>query len=474
MNINIIALPYKIRNNKIARYFLKVIAVTILISCNGNKPKHDFNETYAKAKIDTAWSDTLPKILEQIVPPTFKDTTYLISDTLNFRKTINTLIDQVSETGGGTISVTSGMYTVRGSIFMKSNVNLHFSEGAILNFSPNPEDYLPVVKTRWEGTFIKNYSPLIYAIGQENLAITGKGVIDGHCEKIWASWKQKQNPDKIRARQMGNDKVPLEKRVFGKGHFLRPAGIQFIECKNILLEDFTIKSTPFWTINPILSENITVSNLTILQGTTNDDGVDPESSKNVLIKDCIINTHDDCIAIKAGRDQDGWPYPPSENIIIRNNELTNVVGSGFCIGSEMSAGVRNVFFENNTLKGGDKHAFQFKSNPDRGGFIKEIYIRNVEVVTPVKYGFEFTTDYKGWRGNTFFTQYSDFYFQNIKMVEAQEVAIKITGRREEPIKKIYLENVAFGKSPNPFETEYLEDVILNNVKVKDVPISKQQ
>ncbi len=453
---------------------LLILILIITISCKKNqKAEHSFDENYAQAKIDTAWNHTMPDILKQIVPPTFKDTTYSISDTLNFRETINKVIEQVSVNGGGTISVAPGDYFVKGSIFMKSNVNLHLLEGVVLNFSPNHEDYLPVVKMRWEGTFIMNYSTLIYAIEQENIAITGKGIIDGHCEEIWASWKQKQKPDKMRARQMGNDKIPLEERVFGEGHFLRPTGIQFIECKNILFEDFTIKSTPFWTINPILSENITIRRLNIQRGTTNDDGIDPESCKNVLIEHCVINTHDDCIAIKAGRDQDGWEYPPSENIIIRNNDFNNIVGSGFCIGSEMSAGVRNVFAENNILRGSDKHAFQFKSNPDRGGFIEEVYMRNIQVMNPVKYGFEFTTDYKGWRGNQYFVKYNNFYFQNITLEEASEISIKINGREEENIYKIYMEDISVKRSPTPVIANHTKDLLLKNISVNGKIISEK-
>lgn len=453
---------------------LFIITVLVIVSCKKNqRAQSSFDEKYARAKIDTAWNQTIPAILKQIIPPKFNDTIYQISDTLHFRESVNSVINQLSQTGGGTVKILPGNYYVKGSIVMKSNINLHLSEGVILNFSPNPLDYLPIVKMRWEGTFIMNYSPLIYAIDQENIAITGKGKIDGNCEEIWSSWKKKQKPGKMRVRQMGNDQLPIEERIFGEGYFLRPPGIQLIKCKNILLEDFIIKSSPFWTINPILSENITVRRLNIQKGTTNDDGIDPESCKNVLIEDCVINTHDDCIAIKAGRDQDGWQYPPSENIVIRNNDFTNSVGSGFCIGSEMSAGVRNVFAENNILRGSDKHAFQFKSNPDRGGYIKDIYMRNMKVLNPVKYGFEFTTDYKGWRGNEYFVKYNNFYFQNISLEETSEVSIKINGRAEENIQKVFMENITVKRSPVPVTTSFTKELLLKNISVNGKMISDQ-
>lgn len=440
-----------------------IVLILFSLACN-TQPKDDFTKEKAQQTITEAWSISYPRILEAIQAPTFRDTTVTIEDTTDFRSNINKAISQLSANGGGTIKVNPGEYNVGGSIFLASNIRLHLVNGVELWFSPNPSDYLPVVKSRWEGTFLMNYSPLIYAIDAENIAITGKGLINGQSEKKWHEWKQKQNDDKKRLRQMGNDKIPLEERVFGEGHYLRPSTIEFINCKNILLEDFSIKGSPFWTIHPVLSENITIRSLNIGEGTTNDDGIDPESCKNILIENCVIHTHDDCVALKAGRDQDGWPYPPTENVIVRNNTFNTVVGSGFCIGSEMSAGVRNVFVENCELIGSGKHAFQFKSNPDRGGFIKNVFIRNIDVGT-VKYGFEFTTDYKGWRGNEYFTKYQDFYFQDIQIEEATDKSIVIKGRPEEPIRKVYFENCSIKQSPKLEVVSEASQILFENTKI---------
>lgn len=321
------------------------------------------------------------------------------------------------------------------------------------------------MKQRWEGTFIRNYSPLIYAVKEKNIAITGLGKIDGNCTETWSTWKALQEPDKQVAREMGNNQIPIADRVFGKNHFLRPTGIEFIECENILLEDFTIQKSPFWTIHPVICTNITARSLQVLSGTTNDDGIDPEHCKNVLIEHCKIKTEDDCIAIKAGRDQDGWPYPPSQNMIIRNNTLATKVGSGFCIGSEMSAGVRNIFFHDNEITGSEKHAFQFKSNPDRGGFIEEIYMKNVVVTGSVAYAFEFTTDYKGWRGNQHYVKYKDFYFQDIYIEEAKDLSIRIHGTEKEPIQRVFFKNVSIRKSAAPVLLNHTKDVLLEQVKI---------
>ncbi|WP_350287269.1 glycoside hydrolase family 28 protein [uncultured Croceitalea sp.] len=450
---------------KYGRILHAMLLMVLAVAC---KPKNtvDFDKEQAHIVIAEAWENTYPAILKKIKAPIFRDTTVVITDSVDFRNRVNEQITALSKAGGGMVRVVAGYYEVKGSIFLKSNIRLQLDEDVTLRFSVNPEDYLPVVKSRWEGTFLMNYTPLLYAIGAKNIAITGKGLIDGRAGDFWHGWKEKQDPDKQLLRKMGNDKVPLKKRVFGAGHYLRPSAIEFIDCQNILLEDFTVKGSPFWTVHPVLSENITIRGLTIGAGTTNDDGIDPESCKNVLIEACAITTHDDCIAIKAGRDQDGWGRPPSENIIVRNTSFETQVGSGFCIGSEMSAGVRNVFVENCQLGNSEKHAFQFKSNPDRGGFITQVFMRHI-TVGKVKKGFEFTTDYKGWRGNAYFTKYRDFYFQNIHIKEATEAPIVVEGRSEEPIQRVYFENCDIDSSPQAEVLLNATDVLFENSKINN-------
>lgn len=443
----------------------------LLFGCHSGSKKQtaDFNPAYAKEQSKKAWEETLPDLLKQIVPPTFKDTIYLVSDTLNFQQTLNTVIAEASAKGGGMVRIHPNTYQVAGPIQMKSNINLQIPEGTLLLFSTDPKAYLPLVKVRWEGTFCLNYSPLIYAEGEENLAITGKGVIDGRAALFFHQWKQLQEPDKQLLRKMGNDQLPLEERVFGEGHHLRPSGIEFLECKNILFEDFTIKGSPFWTLHPVLSENISCRNLTILAGTTNDDGIDPDSCKNVLIENNTIHTHDDCVAIKAGRDQDGWAHPGTENIVVRNNTLKTEVGSGFCIGSEMSGGVENIFAENNKINS-NKHAFNFKSNPDRGGHMKQLYLRNMQVDSAL-YGLAFTTDYKGWRGNDHPTKYSDFFMEDIHINYTAYTPIGIVGLQREPIRRVYLKNVTVKTTDSVFQQEHVKDLLLEDVKIDGLPVA---
>ena len=193
-----------------------------------------------------------------------------------------------------------------------------------------------------------NYSPLIYAFEQQNIAVTGKGTLDGGAsDDNWWKWARRgpggagspARPDAQRLREMGNTGVPVRERIFGQGHFLRPPFIQPYRSRNILIEGVTIINSPFWEMHPVLSQNVTVRGLNIKTHGPNNDGCDPESSKDVLIEDCIFDTGDDCIAIKSGRDDDGRRVGvASENIIIRNCIMKDGHG-GVVIGSEISGGV---------------------------------------------------------------------------------------------------------------------------------------
>jgi unsaturated rhamnogalacturonyl hydrolase len=179
---------------------------------------------------------------------------------------------------------------------------------------------------------------------------------------------------------MGDKNTPVAERIFGGGHYLRPPFVQFYRCKNILIEGVTIIRSPFWELNPVLCENITVRGVKIDSHGPNNDGCDPDSCRNVLIEDCRFDTGDDCIAIKSGRNNDGRRVNvPSENLIIRNCEMKDGHG-GVVIGSEISAGCRNVFVENCVMDSPNlDRALRFKSNARRGGVIENIHMRNVSV-----------------------------------------------------------------------------------------------
>jgi polygalacturonase len=247
---------------------------------------------------------------------------------------------------GGTIIVPKGIYKINGPIHFVSNVNLKIEKGAKIKFSDNPDDYLPMILTSWEGTMLYNYSPLIYAFECENIAITGEGTIDGEGGTTWKSFKSKENEGKNLSREMNHNNVPLKDRKFGKGYFLRPQMIQFFKCKNILVENIRIEDSPFWCLHLLQSQSITVRGISYKSFNYNNDGIDPEYAKDVLIENVTFDNADDNVAIKAGRDDEGRANSatPSENIVIRNCNFKGL--HGVVIGSEMSAGVENVYVEN--------------------------------------------------------------------------------------------------------------------------------
>lgn len=346
---------------------------------------------------------TADAILARIKAPEFPDKDFLITDygatgdsvtdcTDAFKKAI----EACHAAGGGRVVVPEGKFST-GAIHLKSNVNLYVSKGAKILFSRDPSKYLPQVYTRFEAVELMNYSPLIYAYEQENIAITGEGELDGQADDDhWWYWKGKwghagvnrearehqQKPANERLKKMAEDGVPVSERIFGDGDYLRPSFVQPYKCKNVLIEGVTIRDSPMWVIHPVLSENVTIRNVTVISHGPNSDGCDPESSKDVLIEGCVFDTGDDCIAIKSGRDHDGRRVNvPSENIIVRNCVMKDGHG-GVVIGSEISGNVRNVFAENCEMSSPNlDRALRLKSNSRRGGTIENIYMRNVTIGT---------------------------------------------------------------------------------------------
>src|SRR5229473_6106693 len=320
---------------------------------------------------DGPWEIFAPRILARIKAPTFPTRDFSVTSfgakadgqtdcTDAFRKAI----EACSKAGGGRVVVPAGEF-LTGAIHLKSNVNLHVTKSATIKFSQDPRKYLPVIFTRWEGMELMNYSPFIYAFKQTNVAVTGEGVIDGQadCEHWWpwkgrtqCGWK-KGDPDQSKARALLYEFVakgaPVNERVFGDGSFLRPQFIQPYRCQNVLFEGVTLRHSPMWQIHPVLCTNVTVRGIDIEReanatGQTgpNTDGCDPESCRDVLIENCVFATGDDCIAINSGRNNDGRRVAvPSENIIIRDCQMKDGRGA-ITIGSQISAGVRNIFAEN--------------------------------------------------------------------------------------------------------------------------------
>lgn len=360
-------------------------------------------------------------------------------------------IKAVSRKGGGTVVVPAGTYLLRGPLTLVSNLCIEVSEGATIKFDPDPNLY-PTVATSWEGTFLYNYSPMIYGHGLQNVAITGKGTIDGNATTTFATWRSKQKPDQKLSRKMNHEETPVEQRIFGKGHYLRPHLIQFYDCKGVTVEGIKMINSPFWCLHLLKSENIICRSIRYDAKLVNNDGIDPECSRNILIEDVNFDNGDDNIAIKSGRDNDGWCLgSPSENIVIRNCHFKGL--HAVVIGSEMSGGVRNVIIEDCDYAGYCKRGIYVKTNPDRGGFVENIYVSNCQLgqVEDLLY---VTSQYAGeGLDNTHYSEVCGIYVDGLRCQSASGAAIVLQGTIANPLEDIVLNNieVANGKAAVSFE-----------------------
>lgn len=455
-------------------------------------PKHFIAESKLSENYftDDPWTTVMPAILSRIKAPKFPDRIFSISDfgaptdgKSDASAAIHAAIDACSAAGGGTVRIPAGVYRT-GAIHLKSNINLNLDEGATVHFLTDPNLYQPNVFTRWEGVELMNYSPLIYAYGQENIAITGKGTLDGGADyDNWWGWvlldrNTKPNEPLARAsrnRLMSQAQMPIDqqdprKRIYGLNEYIRPPFIQPYKCKNILIEDVTIIRSPFWEINPVLCKNVIVRGVTIHSHGPNNDGCDPESCSDVLIENTGFDTGDDCIAIKSGRNNDGRRVNvPSENIIIRNCSFKDGHG-GVTIGSEISGGCRNVFVENCTMDSPNLDiAFRFKTNAVRGGSIENIYFRNIEIgrVSQSVLGADFNYE-EGAKGD-FIPVLRNITIENVTSKSSNR-AISLRGFQNSPIRNITIRNSTFSGVKQENLLEHVEDLKTENVQIERVAL----
>ena len=355
------------------------------------------------------WDEAQYRQIEQSIrTPKFADKAYLITKygakTTNTaaknQKAIQKAIDLCSKKGGGRVVIPANQKFLTGAIELKSGVNLEVQEGAVLEFAFQPELY-PIVETSWEGLECFNLSPCVYAFKAKDIAITGKGTIDGGgSNDTWWPWNgnprfgwkegtiSQRGGSRARLLKNGEDGVPMynekgertPERIFTAQDGLRPQLVSFNKCEGILLEDVTLLRSPFWVIHPLHSTDITVRRVKMINDGPNGDGCDPECCDRVLIEDCFFNTGDDCIAIKSGRNRDGRERNmPSKNIIIRNCEMKNGHG-GVVVGSEISGGCQNVYAHDCVMDSPElERVLRIKTNSCRGGIIENINMRNITV-----------------------------------------------------------------------------------------------
>jgi len=390
-------------------------------------------------------------------------------------KVINECIETAHNNGGGTVYIPAGEY-LTGPIHLKSNVTLHLEAGALVKFSNDFDLYLPFVQQRWEGTVMKSFSPLIYAHGQENIAITGRGKFDGQGRGWWRwYYENKKDPNVVPRHKYfdmweeQNGDVVTEDYywVTMKWRFFRPSMVQFFQCKNILIDGLTFVNSPFWTINPAFSENITIHNVTVFNPPSpNTDGINPTSCKNVRISNCHISVGDDCITIKSGRDIDGRKWAtPTENVTITNCTMLNGHG-GVVIGSEVSGDIRKITISNCVFDG-TRRGIRLKSARGRGGIVEDIRVSNIVMKNIQDQALVFNLFYDPSAKPEPISERTPV-FRNIHISDLTAVDVKkactLYGIEEMPVQNISFNNINI-QSQTGFEVNTGKNIEFHNVEV---------
>ena len=450
----------------------------------------------AKNSYDYLYAN-LPFSMPKVEAPVFKNNTVSISDfgglgdgyTLNteaFKKAVSAL----SQKGGGQLTVPAGVWFT-GPIELMSNVNLHLEKGALILFSPDFNLY-PLVNTIFEGLETRRCQSPISARNAVNIAITGEGSINGSGEawrplkKVKVTdnyWKKVVNsggvlkdptywfPSKssLKGESISDQNVPRGKLSDSAWievrDFLRPAMINFIECKNVLLEGVLFENSPSWNIHPLMCTNVIIDHIAVRNPSyaQNGDGIDVESSKNVLIINSSFDVGDDAICIKSGKDEEGRRRArPAENILVDNCKVFKGHG-GFVVGSEMSGGVRNISVSNCQFLGTDV-GLRFKSNRGRGGLVENIYIRDIYMFDIVTDSFLFDLYYGGKSAS-----------ESLDDRDTSAVEVKKTPvTKETPsFRNIYVTNIVSRNARRAMFFNGLPEMNISNINVENAIISSQ-
>ena len=439
----------------------------------------------AAAADDREWS-----VRSRIRPPRFRDAWFPITaygaTPEDATAGINRAIQACHESGGGHVVVPPGVWQT-GAINLLSKVDLHLKKDATLRFSTDPADY-PLVRTRWQSIEVYNYSSLIRAEGQTDIAITGAGTLDGAGDnEHWWYWigsgqygwhegLPNQRADWGELERMNNEQVPLEQRVFGAGHYLRPSFIQPFRCTNVLIEGVTVLNSPMWTIHPLECRNVTVRGVTIDNLGPNGDGCNPESCTDVLIRDCTFKTHDDCIAIKSGRDADGRRLGlPSRGIIVEDCTFVSG-GAAVAVGSEMSGGVEDVWVRRLHMPpdpAAEEAWMQWvlcvKSTSTRGGYVRNINVHDVDSRAWMYRPLEITFSYQGGGNQALFPDVRDIRFDRVRVARAER-AYRMVGAETQRIRSVAVTNSRFDMVAAEAVVQYADDVTIRNVWIGGVQV----
>lgn len=385
------------------------------------------------------------------------------------RLQIQEAIHQLSAAGGGTLVLDRGRWRLNGPLRLPSRIRVHLSAGCEVCFSGEPNDYLPLVLTRWEGTDLWGFSPCIYALNATDVAISGDGTLSMDITGPIQNWRREQGEAQRSLRRMGADGAPLAERVFSKGSFLRPSFIQFLGCSRVLVEGVAITDLVFWAVHVLYSEHAIVRGISVKTYLVNNDGVDIDSSRYVLVERCQFTTGDDCIAVKSGRDRDGREVgKPSEYIVIRDCSMFRSNAAGVALGSEMSGGIRRVYVIRSRIDKADV-ALNVKSNLDRGGVIEHLRVWNVAVGACDEL-FQVTTQYHGYRGDNFPPRIQDIELDDITC-ETARAGISIVGAPAAVIRDVRVRDLDIRQVEEPIAVKFAEEITLSSVFMNGRPLS---
>ncbi len=383
---------------------------------------------------------------------------------------ISMAIADCCKKGGGHVVIPKGTWKT-GPIHLFSRVDLHLEEGSVLSFSDDPMDYLPPVQSSWEGLECYNYSPLVYAIGCEDVAITGSGMLRPDMD-FWESWFDR--PDShlqalASLYEMASKDVPVEARQMASlENRMRPQLIQFNRCERVLLDGFTIRESPFWTIHMLMCREGIVRNLNVRAHGHNNDGIGLEMSQDFLVENCRFDQGDDAVVIKSGRNQDAWRLSmPTRNIVVRNCDIVEghtLLG----VGSEISGGVEHIYLHDCTVPEHVNRLFFVKTNHRRGGFVKDVWMKNVNAGSMDRV-LELDTDvlYQ-WRDlvptyETRITDIEGLHMENVH-VKTCNAVLDLKGDERLEARQVYMKNVSADTVKSFFKRiRFTQDVHLEDV-----------
>ena len=361
-------------------------------------------------------------------------------------------IEKCAEAGGGRVAVPPGTWFT-GAIHLRSNVELHLEEGAEVLFSDDRGDYLPPVASSWEGLECLNLSPLLYAHCCTNVAVTGSGTIRAKMDFWYEQMKEgKTGIQAARAilYKWGSEDYPVEKRDIVAAHpaVLRPQLIQFNRCRDVRIEGVRIRESPFWTIHLFMCDGVVIRGIDVYAHGFNNDGVDVEMTRNVLIEDSTFDQGDDGFVFKAGRNRDAWrTATPTEKVEVRNcrvKQASSLVG----VGSELSGGIRDIYVHDCIVDNASR-LFFVKTNHRRGGFVKNVRLENVHTKLVLQVASLSTSTLYQWAEfpdyETRITEIDGLYLKNISCDACAECAIKLRGDKRLPAKNVRIADVRVGR-----------------------------